>query len=59
MFQVMFEIDKDESLQKDIKVLNKILIDGLASKASVEMFDIRGKSIRSKNSSLTLFRDTQ
>jgi hypothetical protein len=54
MFQTDFEIIRDESIPKDIELLNKILIDGSQSKASIEVYDIRGKTIRSRNFSLPI-----
>jgi hypothetical protein len=59
MLQTDFEIIKGESPPKDIEILNHILINGLLSKGSIEVKDIRGNPIRSRDFTIPVFRDTK
>ena len=57
MLQLSFELNKNEIPPRDTEQLRRILIDNMPSKASVEVSDIRGKAIRSKNFSVFLLPD--
>jgi hypothetical protein len=59
MLQTDFEIIEAESTPQDMEYLNKIMVNGLLTEASVELNDIRSKPIRSKNYPFPLLLDTK
>ena len=57
--QAIFEIDKDQSQADSLNILNRLLTNYQSSPVSIELRDMRNKTITSKSYTLPIHGDTQ